>query len=205
MRADNQDSSAYAVASPNVQFWFLLSSVPRSPASQYPLLLEYWELKACAGHMEEPTVESLCLSCIPMGAKSQVSRAQVGRHMGVICVLGTKGQGLPTSRCSWGMTPPSFFLAASFLPRMSGAYLYHVLMVCEALQCCVFWPSHGTWMGDTHWPSCRHAISGSLHAAPMYGGAMQGCNKAMFGCLSQSFICWSLCARGLISRSTYSQ
>jgi hypothetical protein len=127
-------------------------------------------------------------------------------HMGVIlCVLGTEGQGLPTSRCSWGMTPPSFFLAASFLPRMSGAYLYHVLMVCEALQCCVFWPSHGTWMGDTHWPSCRHAISSSLRAAPMHGRAVQCCNKATFGCVSHSFIHWSSCARGLISRSEYSQ
>ena len=36
-----------------------------------------------------------------------------------------------TSRCSCGMTPPSFFRWASFLPRMSGACLYHVLMVCH--------------------------------------------------------------------------
>lgn len=118
--------------------------------------------------MEEPTCRVLVPFMHPIEAISQVGRPQVTRHMRVIlCALGTKGQGLPTSRCSWGMTPPSFFLAASFLPRMSGAYLYHVLMVCEALQCCEFWPPHGVRMGNTYWPSCHHGMESAAVCMPL--------------------------------------
>lgn len=36
-----------------------------------------------------------------------------------------------TRRFSQGITPPSFLRLASFFPRMSGAYLNHVWIVCQ--------------------------------------------------------------------------